>query len=59
VTLLSADTTYLTIDGQAGEMLSQGDQLLCRRSEQTVSLIQPPGLMFFDVLREKLQWGGR
>jgi NAD+ kinase len=59
VTLLSDDTTYLTADGQAGELLQQGDQVLCRRSEHTVSLIQPPGMMFFDVLREKLQWGGR
>ena len=24
-----------------------------------ISLIQPPNLLFFDVLREKLKWGGR
>ena len=59
VTLHSHDTVYLTADGQAGELLAYGDQVLCRRSEHTVSLIQPPGIMFFDVLREKLQWGGR
>jgi NAD+ kinase len=59
VTLLSNDTAYLTADGQAGELLALGDQVLCRRSEYTVGLIQPPGMMFFDVLREKLQWGGR
>jgi NAD+ kinase len=52
-------TTYLTIDGQVGELLNQGDRVVCRRSEHSVSLMRPPGLLFFDVLREKLKWGGR
>jgi NAD+ kinase len=60
VTVLAADhATYLTIDGQVGELLKQGDRVVCRRSEHSISLIQPPNLLFFDVLREKLKWGGR
>jgi NAD+ kinase len=60
VTAVDEDaTTYLTIDGQVGEFLHQGDRVICRRSEHSVSLIRPPGLLFFDVLREKLKWGGR
>ncbi len=60
VTVLAADhATYLTIDGQVGELLKQGDRIVCRRSENSISLIQPPNLLFFDVLREKLKWGGR
>ncbi|HLH44706.1 MAG TPA: NAD(+)/NADH kinase [Bryobacteraceae bacterium] len=56
---LGADhATYLTIDGQIGELLNQGDRVVCRRSEHSVSLIRPPNLLFFDVLREKLKWGG-
>ncbi len=51
--------TYLTVDGQVGELMARGDHVVCRHSEHAVGLIQPPGLMFFDVLREKLQWGGR
>jgi NAD+ kinase len=52
-------TAYLTIDGQVGELLRQGDRVVCRRSECTISLIHPPSMTFFDVLREKLKWGGR
>src|SRR6202167_5740010 len=52
-------TTYLTIDGQVGELLEKGDLVVCRRSEHSISLVRPPNLLFFDVLREKLKWGGR
>jgi NAD+ kinase len=51
--------TYLTIDGQTGEPMSKGDRVVCRSSQKTVSLIRPPKLLFFDVLREKLKWGER
>jgi NAD+ kinase len=60
VTNLSDDSaTYLTIDGQVGELLKRGDVVVCRRSEKSIALIRPPDMMFFDVLREKLKWGGR
>ncbi len=59
ITLRSRSATYLTADGQAGEMLLRDDRVDCRRSAHTVNLIQPEGLKFFDVLREKLKWGGR
>jgi hypothetical protein len=52
-------TAYLTVDGQVGELLKEGDRVVCRRSEHSVSLIRPPKMLFFDVLREKLKWGGR
>lgn len=50
---------YLTIDGQVGQPLKMGDVVVCRRSENTLSLIRPPRLRFFDVLRQKLKWGER
>ncbi len=53
------DGTYLTIDGQVGEPLSKGDQIICRSSHKTIQLIRPPKMLFFDVLREKLKWGER
>jgi NAD+ kinase len=59
-TVLGDDqTTYLTIDGQVGELLKKGDLVVCRRSEHSISLVRPANLLFFDVLREKLKWGGR
>lgn len=60
VTNLSDDSAaYLTIDGQVGELLQRGDSVACRRSKNSICLIRPPDMMFFDVLREKLKWGGR
>jgi NAD+ kinase len=58
ITMSGDNTTYLTVDGQVGEQLHKGDRVVCRRSEQTVQLIRASGVGFFDVLREKLQWGG-
>jgi NAD+ kinase len=51
--------TYLTIDGQVGEVVSEGDYVICKRSTYCIGLIRAPEKMFFDVLREKLKWGGR
>jgi NAD+ kinase len=51
--------TFLTIDGQVGEPMSKGDRVICRSSSKTISLIRPPKMLFFDVLREKLKWGER
>lgn len=59
INLSDDQSTYLTIDGQVGELLKRNDYVLCRRSQHSISLIQPPNMMFFDVLREKLKWGGR
>jgi NAD+ kinase len=52
-------STYLTIDGQVGKLLHSGDRVVCRKSRYCTRLIRPADLLFFDVLREKLKWGGR
>ena len=59
MTNLSDDSTFLTIDGQIGEPLHQNDTVMCRASNKSVRLIRPPNMLFFDVLRAKLKWGGR
>jgi NAD+ kinase len=59
VIVLYNSPTYMTIDGQVGEILETGDRIVCRRSEHSISLVRPPDMMFFDVLREKLKWGER
>lgn len=53
------EDAYLTIDGQVGEPLRHGDEVLCEQSENKIHLIRPPRMLFFDVLREKLKWGER
>jgi NAD+ kinase len=55
----SNEDAYLTIDGQVGEALMQGDEVRCAQSPNEIRLVLPPRMLFFDVLREKLKWGER
>lgn len=50
---------YLTVDGQVGSPLAQGDAVCCELAKFDILLIQPPDRTFFDVLRQKLKWGER
>jgi len=52
------DEAYLSIDGQVGMPMMDGDRVACRKSEQEVKLLRTHGT-FFDVLRTKLKWGQR
>jgi NAD+ kinase len=53
-----SDEAYLSVDGQLGMPMLDGDRLLCRKSEYQVKLLRLRGT-FFDVLRTKLKWGQR
>ncbi len=59
VVLRSGDDVMVTIDGQVGLEMQEGDTLVCTRSEHPIELIQPGHKNFFDILREKLKWGER
>jgi NAD kinase len=52
------EVAYLSLDGQPGLDLSDGDRVRCRRSEHQVHLFRT-GNNFFQVLRSKLKWGER
>ena len=52
------DAAYLSLDGQPGVDLQDGDRVCCRRSEHSVSLFRT-NHDFFHVLRTKLKWGER
>src|SRR5260370_12546568 len=52
-------SAFLTIDGQVGEPLFKGDQLVCPTAVYALHVFRPPLLMVFDVLRAKLKWGER
>ncbi len=53
------ESVYLTIDGQVGNPVRDGDTIVCRSSNYSLRLVRPPHMMFFDVLRQKLKWGER
>jgi NAD+ kinase len=47
---------YLSIDGQIGMPMHDGDRIVCSKSQYDVKLLRIRGT-FFDVLRTKLKWG--
>ncbi|MBF0590682.1 MAG: NAD(+)/NADH kinase [Nitrospirae bacterium] len=49
----------LTLDGQLGEALCEGDVVEVRRSEHVTRLLLPAQRDYFQILREKLKWGER
>lgn len=53
------DNVFLSVDGQVGSSVEEGDTVVCRSSHFALHLIRPPRAMFFDVLRQKLKWGER
>jgi NAD+ kinase len=48
----------LSVDGQVGESLAQGDMVTMKRSENNVRFIHLPGYSYFAVLQQKLHWSG-
>ena len=52
------EVAYLSLDGQPGLDLRDGDRVRCRRSEHHVNLFRTES-DFFHVLRTKLKWGER
>ncbi len=57
--LARGEDAYLTIDGQVGSPIQEQDRIVCRSSQNSLCLIRPPRMLFFDVLRQKLKWGER
>jgi len=50
------EEAYLSLDGQPGVALRDGDRVRCSRSAHKVNLFRT-GTDFFEVLRTKLKWG--
>lgn len=58
VVMTGNEDAYLSIDGQAGMPVFDGDRVCCRKSEYQVKLLHTKGT-FFEVLSSKLKWGQR
>lgn len=50
---------FLTLDGQVGYRMEEGDVLEVRTSPHRLCLIKSPHRSFYEVLRSKLRWGER
>jgi NAD+ kinase len=52
------EQAFLSIDGQIGMPVTDGDYVVCRKAEYRVKILRMRKT-FFDVLRTKLKWGQR
>jgi len=50
---------FLTLDGQVGFGLREGDVVEVKKAEGKILLIKSPYRHYFEVLRKKLKWGER
>jgi NAD+ kinase len=48
---------FVTFDGQAGQALEPGDEVVIRRSDRRLNLVRASGRSYYDVLQQKLKWG--
>ncbi|MSN26858.1 MAG: NAD(+) kinase [Geobacter sp.] len=53
------EKVYLTLDGQVGFKLLQGDTIEVRKALKTTALVMSKERDYFEVLRTKLKWGER
>ena len=57
--LSDSGAVFLTLDGQEGTRLKQGDCVRVRASDKKVNLVRTGVRNFYDVLSAKLHWGHR
>jgi NAD+ kinase len=55
----AGDEVYVTIDGQTGFGMQQGDEVAIAKSERPMRLIRATTRSYFEVLRQKLKWNER
>lgn len=52
------DEVFVTFDGQSGFPLRSGDRVSIRRAPRCLRIVKSLQRTYFEVLREKLKWGG-
>jgi NAD+ kinase len=55
----SREETFVTFDGQIGDMLAPGDTVQIHRAPYALRLLKPSSHGYFQVLRQKLRWAER
>lgn len=54
----SEEKVSLTFDGQVGFDLFYGDKVMISKAAERIKLVKSPDQGYFEILREKLMWGG-
>ena len=57
VSLVQIDEAYVSYDGQFQLDLEIGDKVLVQRALQSITLLHPSEYCYFEMLRNKLNWG--
>jgi len=55
--LSGGERTYLTLDGQRGNLIKKNEEVEITNSNYALSLISSPKRNYFDLVQEKLGWG--
>jgi NAD+ kinase len=55
----AGDEVYVTVDGQTGFGLHEGDEITIAKSDRPLRLIRSTTRSYFEVLRQKLKWNER
>jgi NAD+ kinase len=55
----AGDEVYVTVDGQTGFGLQEGDEIAIAKAERPLRLIRSTTRSYFEVLRQKLKWNER
>lgn len=55
----AGNEVYVTMDGQTGLPLQEGDELTITRAEKPLRLVRSTTRSYFEVLRQKLKWNER
>ncbi|MGQ9897276.1 MAG: NAD(+)/NADH kinase [Acidobacteriota bacterium] len=55
--LFNVEDVFLTFDGQTGCAVEPEDRVVVRKSASVLTLIEPEGRDYFQLLRDKLKWG--
>jgi NAD+ kinase len=55
----AGDEVYVTVDGQTGFGMHEGDELAIARAERPLRLVRSTTRSYFEVLRQKLKWNER
>jgi NAD+ kinase len=54
--LTDGEEVYMSLDGQRGAPLEEGDEITVRSSPLELRLVSSPARGYFDVVKEKLGW---
>lgn len=57
VVVVQADDAQLNFDGQGQYALAVGDHIRIAKAHQEIQLLHPKDYCYFDMLRNKLNWG--